>query len=247
MVKQSFLLDPDAVAYTDDQIVGKVNAAAVNITRANAVASDAVDLSGKDADDLSESTTKKWAGASGADFIKAADDLDDITEGTTKKHFTDTEKTKLTGIEEGADVNIGEEFTTAEQTKLGTVEDNAAADQTGDEMVTALEGLGAGNRLGSDKIDQIADAKFLTDAEETKVATIDQVYSDAEKTKLTSVEEDATADQSGTEVRDLIVALGDTERKLVITEPVAGEYPIISVQRDADGKTKVSYDDEAIE
>lgn len=31
------ILDPDAVPYTDDEIVGKVNAAAVNITRAGSV------------------------------------------------------------------------------------------------------------------------------------------------------------------------------------------------------------------
>jgi hypothetical protein len=32
-------------------------------------------------------------------------DLDDIDEGTTNKHFTSTEKTKLSGIEDGAEVN----------------------------------------------------------------------------------------------------------------------------------------------
>lgn len=38
-------------------------------------------------------------------FDKTVDDLDDITAGTTNKHFTDTEKTKLSGIESGAEVN----------------------------------------------------------------------------------------------------------------------------------------------
>ena len=38
MVKQSFTLDPNAQAYTDDEIVGKVNAAATQITRASSVA-----------------------------------------------------------------------------------------------------------------------------------------------------------------------------------------------------------------
>ena len=33
----SFQLDPNAQSYTDDQIVGKVNTATANITRANAV------------------------------------------------------------------------------------------------------------------------------------------------------------------------------------------------------------------
>lgn len=38
-----------------------------------------------DADEVDETTTKKWAGATGADFVKATDTLDDITDGTTTK------------------------------------------------------------------------------------------------------------------------------------------------------------------
>lgn len=37
MAIQSMTLDPNAAAYTDDQIVGKVNAAAAQITRAGSV------------------------------------------------------------------------------------------------------------------------------------------------------------------------------------------------------------------
>lgn len=48
--------------------------------------------------------------AAGA-FIKAADDLDDITAGTTNKHFTDTEKTKLSGVAAGAEVNVNADWT----------------------------------------------------------------------------------------------------------------------------------------
>lgn len=154
MTRASFKLDPLAVPYTDDEIVGKINAAVATINREDAVSSPAVDLSGKDADDLAESETKKYAGVSGADFKKDIDTLEEITEGTTKKHFLDTEKTKLTGIE--------------------------------------------------------ADAKD---------------------------------DQTGEEVRDLVVALADTDRKLVITDPETGEFKILAIQRDADGKLEVDYDD----
>ena len=38
MATQSFTLDPNAQAYTDDEIVGKVNAASAQITRASSVA-----------------------------------------------------------------------------------------------------------------------------------------------------------------------------------------------------------------
>ena len=37
MAKVSFQLDPNAVVYTDDEIVGKVNSASANITRAGSV------------------------------------------------------------------------------------------------------------------------------------------------------------------------------------------------------------------
>lgn len=244
MVKQSMLLDPDAQSYTDDEIVGKVNAATANITRADAVESTAVDLSGKDADDLPESASKKWAGETGATIDQTGAEIKTAYEAEADA-FTDTKNTKLTGIAEGAQ-----------------------PDQTGAEMVTALEGLGAGSRLGSDKIDQEVDSKFLTDAEETKVAAIDSVFTSTEKTKLTGVEEGADAnvgeefttaeqtkltgidegakvDQTGPEVRDLIVAIADNDRKILITEPTTGEFRVISVQRTAAGKTEVSYDDVA--
>lgn len=74
-------------------------------------------------------------------------DLDDIPDGTTYKKMSDTEKTKLTGIEEGADANIGEEFTTAEQTKLTGIEDSAKDDQTGLEMQTAIVGIADADRV----------------------------------------------------------------------------------------------------
>jgi len=37
MAIQSFQLDPNAASYTDDEIVGKVNTASANITRASSV------------------------------------------------------------------------------------------------------------------------------------------------------------------------------------------------------------------
>jgi len=128
MVKQSFLLDPNAQSYTDDEIVGKVNTATAQITRIDAV-----------------------GGVALGDC-----DMDDLADGTTNKGYTATE-----------------------QTKLGTIEDNA------------------------------------------------------------------TADQSATEVRDLITGLADNDRQIVITEPASGEFRVISVQRDSTGKMKVFYDDVA--
>jgi hypothetical protein len=91
MAIQSFQLDPNAQSYTDDEIVGKVNSATANITRANCVTSAAQDWSSKDSDDL--------------------------TEGSSNIYYPSADATKLAGIE-----------------------DNATADQTGDEIVTAING-----------------------------------------------------------------------------------------------------------
>lgn len=74
----------------------------------------------------------------------------------------------------------------------------------------------------------------------------DEAYTSTEKTKLTAVEESATADQTGAEVRDLIVALGDTERKIVITDPETGQFKVVSIERQADGKMNIKYDDVAV-
>lgn len=79
---------------------------------------------------------------------------------------------------------------------------------------------------------------------ETELA--DEAYTTAEQTKLTGIEDSATADQTGTEVRDLIVALADVDRKLVMTNPAAGEFPVVAVHRDAAGLLDVEYDDVAV-
>jgi len=58
MAIEKVYLDPNAVTYTDDEIVGKVNAAAANITKAGAIESTA--LSGVDSDDIGEGSTNKY-------------------------------------------------------------------------------------------------------------------------------------------------------------------------------------------
>ena len=73
MAIQSFQLDPNAQSYTDDEIVGKVNAASANITRSGCL--DGATLSGCDADDLAEGTTNKWAAESGATCDQTGDEM----------------------------------------------------------------------------------------------------------------------------------------------------------------------------
>jgi len=54
--------------------------------------------------DLSGATDEELETVEVNYFNKTVDTLDDITAGATNKHFTDTEKTKLSGIETNADV-----------------------------------------------------------------------------------------------------------------------------------------------
>jgi hypothetical protein len=65
----------------------------------------------------------------------------------------------------------------------------------------------------------------------------------AEKTKLTAIEENAAADQTGAEIRDAIVALTDLDRKVVVTTPAVGEHKVISVERNAVGEFAYKYND----
>jgi len=79
MAIQSMQLDPNAASYTDDEIVGKVNAATANITRSGAI--DGTALSGVDTDDIGEGTSNKY------DTGTPPSTTDDLTEGSTNKYM----------------------------------------------------------------------------------------------------------------------------------------------------------------
>ena len=126
MAIEKVYLDPNAAAYTDDDIVGKVNTAAVNITRAGAV-------------------------------VAAARPIETGEVGPTEL--------------------AGEEFTAAEQTKL------------------------------------------------------------------TGIEADAKDDQTGTEIKDAIVALPDDNREILISRPQVGQKKIYAIQTHSDGKQEIEQND----
>lgn len=58
MAIEKIYLDPNAAAYTDDEIVGKVNSATANITRAGAIEGTAA--SALDSDDIAEGATNLY-------------------------------------------------------------------------------------------------------------------------------------------------------------------------------------------
>lgn len=93
MAIQSMQLDPNAASYTDDEIVGKVNSAAANITRAGAIEGTAA--SALDSDDISEGTSNKY------DTGTPPSTTDDLTEGSTNLYDTGappTDNEIVTGI-----------------------------------------------------------------------------------------------------------------------------------------------------
>jgi hypothetical protein len=118
--------------------------------------------------------------------------------------------------------------------KQSFVLDPNAQSYTDDEIVGKVNNATATiTRVGFTDLDKISDG------------ATNKIYTSNEKTKLGGVEAGATADQTGAEVRDLIVALSDADRKIVITDPTSGQYKVISVERDSAGKLKIDYDDVA--
>ena len=117
-------------------------------------------------------------------------------------------------------------------TKQSILLDPNAQSYTDDQIVAKVNSATATiTRVGFTDLDKVSDG------------STNKAYTATEKTKLAGVEAGATADQTGTEMRDLIVGLADVDRKIVISEPVSTEFKVISVQRDSAGKIKVSYDD----
>ena len=137
-----------------------------------------------------------------------------------------------------------------------TLDPNAQS-YTDDEIVGKVNTASATiTRVGFTDMDKVSDGstnKGYTATEQTKLSGIDEgaeanigeEFSTAEQSKLTGIAENATVDQTGAEVRDLILALADTERGLVITDPTSGQFKVISVERLSDGKFNIQYDDVA--
>lgn len=95
MAIQKVYLDPNAAAYTPNEIVGKVNDATANITRANALAEVALPAETTTFQKVTEAETTKLAGIEAGAEVNPAD----------LAELDPTANTKLTGIEAGAEVN----------------------------------------------------------------------------------------------------------------------------------------------
>lgn len=92
MAKASFQLDPNAQSYTDDEIVGKVNTATANITRAGSVEATARPIASGEITDTEVNAAAAIAGSKLASTA-AKDNLDAL--GDTERGYVKTDP--LTG------------------------------------------------------------------------------------------------------------------------------------------------------
>ena len=63
-------------------------------------------------------------------------------------------------------------------------------------------------------------------------------------TKLDGVETAATADQTGAEIQTAIVGLADADRKVMVSNPLTGEFKIYGIHRNA--ALNLEYDYESV-
>lgn len=109
--------------------------------------------------------------------------------------FTDTEKTKLSNVESGAQVNR-----TAGQIKTD-YESNSDTNSFTDSEKAKLAAVAAGAEVNRTAAELRSDYESNADT---------NVFDDAEKSKLSSVEPGATADQTGPEIKSLYEAQPNT-------------------------------------
>ena len=67
-----------------------------------------------------------------------------------------------------------------------------------------------------------------------------------EKTKLTGIEDSATADQTGLEMQTSIVGLADAVRVLVGSQPLTGEKKVYGIHRNAAGNLEMDSESIAV-
>lgn len=100
-----------------------------------------------------------------------------------------------------------------------------------------------------------ADLSELDSAAATKLAGIEEgadvnpanlaALDSTQDTKLNGIATGATIDQTGAEIRDLVVALADDDREIVISRPQTGQFKVYAVQRHSDGKSEIERSDTA--
>lgn len=81
-----------------------------------------------------------------------------------------------------------------------------------------------------------------TDLDDIPDGTTYKKMSATEQTKLSGIEDNATADQTGAEMQTAIIGLADADRVLVGSEPQTGEKKIYGIHINASGNIETDQD-----
>lgn len=103
---------------------------------------------------------------------------------------------------------------------------------------------------------KVNNATDKVSADQLEDGSTNHVFTATADTKLTGIEDNATADQTGDEIVTAINggssaitredALSQDDLNIVKTNPAAGEYKVKNIHRDTDGKLQAEYDDVAV-
>lgn len=98
--------------------------------------------------------------------------------------------------------------------------------------------------------DQIVDKINLATTDITRASSVSAAARPLTVGEVGSTELAAGAvtntELAGTAAKDNLDALADTSRGYVKTNPTTGEFPVISIHRQADGKMDIEYDNVAV-
>jgi len=92
---------------------------------------------------------------------------------------------------------------------------------------------------------EVVEVIVPTDLDSIPDGTTYKRMSATEQTKLGTVEDSATADQTGLEMQTSIVGIADADRVLVGSEPQSGEKKIYGIHRNAAGNLEIDAEDTA--
>ena len=147
--------------------------------------------------------------------------------------YTQSDKTKLTGIAPGAQVNVGVAYTQAEKTKLSGSESRATADQTAQEISAALD-VFLGNALWRTRLSGSALTAAIDAAVRSDVWRTDHTALRSAQAIVALLD----AHFGGTDWRTGGGGGGGVPLAQVLTAIIAGDG--VAIDRDTDGEITIS-------
>lgn len=161
-------------------------------------------------------------------------DLDDITDGSTNKAFTSSEKTKLSGIESGAEVNDVDSVNSKTGTVVLTqddIGDGSTYKQYSSTEKTKLSGIASGAQVNT--VTSVAGKTGVVTltADDTPDGTTNKAYTATEKTKLSGIA--SSADVTLTALAGSLTAVTVATNDKVIIQDTSNSNAVSTVTTQA--------------